>query len=377
MKTKENSKGKKILQRLALAGAITLSYGLFYTQFDTKLIKDLSQKKEFVTGIDFEAYHKTESLGIRIPKPGIKEEEAKQRIEVNWFSFPSSLTVIRWMEQSFSDTLGYSPYFNYPEDGDTPDLSSKDVGTNKNAKVVDKTKGLDSLMLKQADDYLKDVISYIGHDHLLLKIRKDKNDYQVFLKENPLNYFAERVAEFASDYNKKITIELEVPSDKNYVAHEERIKLIKEVNPKLKVATSLEKDDGYDSQTGIWDPEKSRKYWENSDIIILEDYFSNPANLEKSIKNFKKASDYKKEVWVRVIVGTKRINEKKFKSLEDELADYTQSMKVAKEYADGCLADDSNGIWFYETPTYDDKDRINRTKDLFKKFRGIKLDKAN
>lgn len=368
----ENKKNK-IFKRLALASMMALGYGLFYSQFNTRLIRDLSQKKEFVTGIDFEAYHKENLLNLEIQKSGEEERDVKNLSMTNWYYPPTPLVVVRWMEESFSDTLGYSPYYSYPEDGDIPDSTNRDVGTNKN---VGKNKGLDGIMLKQADSYLKNIISFIEHNHLLLKIRKDKEDYKVFHQEDPLTYFAKRVATFISDVSEKATIELEVPADKDYAAHENRVKIIKEINPNLKVATSLDKNNGYDEQTGIWNPEKSRDYWKNSDIIILNDYFSAPSELEKSIKIFKKASDYKKEVWIRVIAGSKRINEKKVKNLEQDLEDYTQSMKVAKEYADGCLTDDSNGIWFYSDPPYDNKERLNKMKELFKKFRGIKLDKS-
>ncbi len=136
---------------------------------------------------------------------------------------------------------------------------------------------------------------------------------------------------------------------------------------------TLDKKEGYNKDTGMWIPKEGEKYWKNADIIILEDYFSKPSNLEKSIQNFKNTTLNSKQVWVRVVVGTERINENDIKSLEAEVEQYEQIMQTVKEHADGVLANDTNGIWLYSDDPYDKKERLNRTKQLYKKFRGIKV----
>ncbi len=155
----------------------------------------------------------------------------------------------------------------------------------------------------------------------------------------------------------------------------ERISIIKEISPKIKVAVTLDKKEGYDENSKLWNPEKGRNYWENADIIILEDYFSNPADLEKSIKIFKDAARGRKQVWVRVVTGSKRVNEKGIKSLEAEVEEYEKLIEVTRKYADGCMANDYNGTWLFSSKSYDKSERLDTTKRLYKKFRGIKFNK--
>jgi len=342
---------KKILKQIVIGGLIVVTYGSFFSHFDRDLINYFSQKKPYTYAIDYEAYNNKEPLGISIQKEEGDEENLEAKIIENWDGW-DTYSVLSWMNNSFSNGLGFTPYYG-----------------NLNELVEDPR-----ILLENGDEYIDYFIkkSYQKAETTLLRIRGNKKGYEKLKLKEPLDYITQRVARQASDFTDRVIIELEAPDDGDYNAHNKRVEKVKEINPEYRIATTLDKNEGYDTETGLWDAEKSRKYWENSDIIILHDYFSSPENLEESLKNFKKVAKDKK-VWVRIVTGTQRINEKEIKTLEEELEEYERLMKVTKKYADGCIANDSNGIWFYADYPYDNSERFERTKFLYKQFRGIKI----
>jgi len=340
---------KDIFKKITIVGLITVTYGSFFSHFDRNLINYFSQKRPHIYAIDHEAYNREESLNIKNIE-GLEDESLEGKIIKNWDNW-TTYDVLNWMNNTFSNALGFTPYYGNMLNLETPN----DVLQTGDAMLT---------------YFLKS--SYLQAETTILRIKGDEKCYERLKMKNPLDYITQKLARAVSDYSEKVIIELEFPDDKDYEAHNKRIEMIKEINPNYRVATTLDKNEGYDAEKGLWDPEISRKYWENSDIIILHDYFSSPENLEKSLKEFKKAAKDKR-IWVRVVTGTERINERDIKSLEEELEEYERLMKVTKKYADGCIANDSNGIWLYSKNAYDNKDRFERTKFLYKEFRGIKL----
>lgn len=353
---KKPGKAKRFLKRLAIASVIAMGYGLFYTHFDANLIKGLSQKKDYIVGIDFEAYNKKEKLGISIRNKDDKSTDDVANKEIENWSYIYSYTIAMYMSGAYANALGFTPYY-----GNIYSEEKKTIGER----------------LGEGDETLEKIVQEIEKPNItIIRVRGDKSAYE-YLKENdPLTFITKRMARNVTDYDYKVIIELEMPDDGDYKAHNERIAYIKKMNPKLRIATTLDKKEGYNEETGLWDPERSRKYWENSDIIILEDYFSNPSKLEKSIKDFKEATMGGKQVWVRVVVGNQRINERNIKDLNAEVEEYERVLEVVKNNADGCLVNDTNGIWLYSDNPYDKGERKNRTKQMYKKFRRIKIEKT-
>jgi len=343
-------KAKNFLKRTAIATIIFGGYYLFYNQFDTSLIKSLSQKPaEQTVGIDFEAYKPEEPLGLKIAKKGENPKTIEGKVIKNWSSI-FAYSLADWTKKSYSNTLGFTPYYTSFSDEDP---------------------------LLKGDEMINEMLNYTKKpNRILLKVKGDKKYYEKLKEEDPLTLITRKICKVASDKEDVVVIELEAPDDENTGLHNKRISYIKNINPNMKVAVTLDKKEGYDEKTKLWSPEKSKKYWENADIIILEDYFSSPSSLEKSIKIFKETTKGSKQIWVRVVTGTKRINEKGIKSLEAELEEYGQLLEVAYKNADGFLANDYNGIWLYSDESYDKKERIDTTKMLYKKFRQIKISKG-
>ena len=347
---KQPGKAKRFFKRLGIALLLAGGYSLFFSQFNTNLINELSQKKSFIVGIDFEAYKKSAPLEITIKRKGDETADIKNKQIENW-SYFSDYQIQNWWELSYSNALGFTPYYG---------------NIHEKEKINE--------IIESNDETLEGILKMATGDNIIvLKIKDEAKDYENLKENDPLTFVAERVARRAVDYGDRAIIELEAPDDGDYEAHNRRINMIRKQNPMFKVAVTLDKKEGYDEKTGLWNPEKSKGYWGNADIIILEDYFSKPGNLEESIKKFKNATMNNKQVWVRIVVGSKRINEKNMASLEAELEEYERVMEVVKEYADGCLANDTNGIWLFSENAYDKKERLNRTKQLYKKFRGIKV----
>ncbi|MDP2907126.1 MAG: hypothetical protein Q8O03_04255 [Nanoarchaeota archaeon] len=341
---------KNFAKRTAIATIIFGGYYLFYNQFDTSLIKSFSQKPtEQTVGIDFEAYKAEEPLGIKIVKKGEDLKTLEGKTIKNWTSL-YTYSLIEWMKKSYSNTYGFTPYYgNFLEDD----------------------------ILSKGDEMINEIFNNMQKPNkLVLKIKGDKKYYEKIKADDPLTLITKKICKIASDKEDMVIIELESPDDGNTDLHNQRISYVKNINPNLKVAVTLDKKEGYDEKTKLWSPEKSKKYWENADIIILEDYFSSPSNLEKSIKQFKVTTKGKKQIWVRVVTGSQRINEKGIKSLEAEVEEYGQLLEVAYKNADGFLANDSNGIWLYSDGSYDKKERFDTTKMLYKKFRQIKINKS-
>ncbi len=353
MEVKE-SKSKKVLQNVGLAALLAGSYGLFFSQTDEFFIRWLSQKQpEFIAGIDFQAYKEKEKLGLKIVKRGDNIEEIQKKEITNWYYSFDGYTLRKFAHESLGNILGFTPYYG-------------DVGKDKPDEIIEK-----------GDEIIQEVVKYLPKEvKLLLRIKGDPNLYTKLKEPDPLMFITKKLVSKYGSLESRIIIELEAPDNKDIKAHEKRISLIKETNPNMKVATCLDMEEGYNKEKGIWDPELTREYWKNSDIIILEDYLSSPRQLKKSILKFKEAiKGTKKQIWVRIITGTKRINEGKFKSLEAELYQYGQLLETAKEYADGCLASDSTGVWFVSPEKYDKGERLDKTKEKFMKFRRIKIDK--
>ena len=352
-------KTKNFLQRLGLAAAIFAGYGLLYTQFDTSLIKALSKKKEFVSGIDFEAYNNKENVTITLKKG--KELSYDKKEITNWPYYVGIEDIMAWYSLSYSNALGFTPYYSNIETAYQSELKEKSAleiiaGGDRNIKIL----------LEKA----------IKPNIVILKVKDDPKIYEKLGKEDPLTFITERIAKNALDYDKKVVIELETPDDGKYEAHKNRTQLIKNINSNFKVATTLEKSDDYNEETGIWDPEKSRKYWEDSDIIIIEDYFSKPSDLEKSLQEFKSATKGTKQVWVRVIVGEKRVNQRGLENLEEELKVYEHIFKIVKDNSDGCLVSDGNGTWLFSSQSYDQRETLKRIKQMYKAFRKIKIERT-
>lgn len=344
---------KQILGRTLLAASIFAGYYMFYNHFDTQITKSMSQKKgETVIGLDFEAYNKQEPLDVRVPKKGDSMKDIKNVKIDNW-SYLSSYEITDWMRKTFANTVSFTPYYG--------DLSEAE---KNGGKFFDK-----------GDTMIKDLLQYItSPERVILRIKGDKKCYEQLKEKDPLTIIAKKLAKSLSESG-GVAIELEAPDDGDYKMHNERINLIKNISPKIKVAVTLDKKEGYDENSRLWDPEKGRNYWENADIIILEDYFSNPTDLEKSIKIFKDAVRGHKQIWVRVVTGSKRVNEKGIKSLEAEVEEYEKLIEVTRKYADGCMANDYNGTWLFSSKSYDKSERLDTTKRLYKKFRGIKFNK--
>jgi len=340
---------KNFAKRTAIATIIFGGYYLFYNQFDTSLIKAFSQKPaEQTVGIDFEAYKPEEPLNIKIVKKGEDPKTIEGKVIKNWTSvYTYSLT--EWMKKSYSNTYGFTPYYgNFLEEDP----------------------------LSKGDEMINEIFNYMQKPNkIVLKIKGDKKYYNKIKSDDPLTLVTKKLCKIVSDKEDVVIIELEAPDDGNTDLHNQRIAYVKNINPGMKVAVTLDKKEGYDEKTKLWSPEKSQKYWENADIIILEDYFSSPSSLEKSIKSFKQAVKGKKQVWVRIVTGSQRINEKGIKSLEAEVEEYAQLLEVSYKNADGFLANDSNGIWLYSDESYDKKERFDTTKMLYKKFRQIKINK--
>jgi len=336
---------KKVLKQIVIGGLIVVTYGSFFSHFDRNLINYFSQKKPYTYAIDYEAYNKKEKLGVNVDDKHLEDMLIDNGI--SWDAY----SMLVWANKTYSNTMGYTPYYGNIYD-------SKDL------------KG----MLEKGDNHLNYfvVTSFQKMDNMILRVKGDEKYYEQLGLKDPLTYIAKRIARKTTDNIESVIIELEAPDNGDYEAHNKRINAIKEINPKFRVATSLDIKEGYNKETGIWNPEESKKYWENSDIIILQDYFSTPENLEKSIKKFKDVAKNKK-VMVRVVTGTDRIKERQFKTLDEEIEEYEQLMRITKKYADGCIANDSNGIWFYPTYPSDEGERFERTKFLYKQFRGIKI----
>lgn len=343
-------KVKNFLKRTAIATMIFGGYYLFYNQFDTSLIKSFSQKKaEQVIGIDFEAYKPEEPLGIKIAKKGEDVKTVEGKVIQNW-NYMSGSVISEWGRKSYSNALGFTPYYS--------SFSDKDI-------------------IAKGDEMINELLSTTKIPNIVIfKVKGDKKYYKKLGEPDPLTYVTKKICKNISDKEGVAVIELEAPDDEDVVAHNKRIGYVKGINPKMRVAVTLDKKEGCDEKTKLWSPEKSKKYWENADIIILEDYFSSPSSLEKSIKIFKEATRGGKQVWVRVVTGAKRINEKEIKSLEAEVEEYGQLLEVTYKNADGCLANDYNGAWLYSDNAYDKKDRLDTTKMLYKKFRHIKINKS-
>lgn len=352
----------KFMKRTAIAALIFGGYSLFYNQIDTNMIRSLSQKKgEAIIGVDFEAYKPKEIIGITIPKNGDSVNNVKGKVIENW-AYISGYEIANWMKKSYSNTLSFTPY------------CSTFIGDEKKEK--EEKRSLERITLEKGDDMLKDLFGYIQKpDKIILRVKGDKKVYEGLNEKDPLTTVTRKIAKNVTDNEDRVIIELEAPDDGDYKAHNDRIKLIKYTNPKLKVATTLDKKEGYDEKARLWDPEKSRQYWENSDVIIIEDYFSDINGLRISIEKFKKAAKGK-QVWVRVVTGSKRINEKGMRSLEGEVEDYENALGVVLKYADGCLANDSNGIWLFSSSSYDNSERLDATKKLYKQTRKIKIERS-
>lgn len=351
---------KNFFKSLSLATAIFVGYGFFYTQFDTSLIKALSKKKEFITGLDFEAYNQKERISI------VKKIENPTTAEVteveNWSLYVSMDDVWKWQNLSYANALGFTPY-----NGNIETYYRSDDEKEKSSLEI----------LAEGDTNIRGLAEKTTKPNvLILKIKGNTKSYEKLCKEDPLTFVAERIARNTVDYDNKIIIEFEAPDDGNYEAHKKRIDLVKKINPGFKIATSLEKDESYDNSSNTWDPEKSKKYWEDSDIIILEDYFSKPSDLEKSIQKFKTATKGRKQVWVRVVVGNKRINTKGIENLEADLKEYEQTLNVVQKHADGCLVSDADGTWLFSRKSYDKNETLKRTKQLYKIFRKIKIERT-
>lgn len=348
---KKKSGVKRFFKTLALASIIVAGYGLLFSQCDAPLTKGLSKKTEFVAGVDFEAYNKIERLGVHIVKKGatVKEGEDLSKKEIENWLYISAYEIGKWPENTYSNVVTFIPYYG--------DLGKKD--------------GLEKL-LEKGDTDIGDIVQWTkSQANLVIRIKGDKEAYKDINETDVLDFITERVAKSIARYESGIIVEFEAPKNNDVEAHKKRIELIRKYNPKIKIATSVDKSKGYDESLGRWDPEKSRKYWETSDIVILEDYFSKPEGLKKSIKEFKDSS--KKPLWVRIVVGTKRLKERKMDSLEEGLAEYESLMRTVYDHADGCLADDTNGVWLYSSQAYDDKERQKLTKQLYKEFRGVKF----
>ncbi len=285
---------------------------------------------------------------------------------------------MEWMKKSYSNTLGFTPYYSTFTDNNEKKgniaADKKEEGEKKD-EATKRQEKIDEI-LKKGDEMVKEITDSIKKpDIVVFKVKGDKAYYEQLYENDPLTTITKKLAKNLNDKEDTAVIELEIPDDGDLKSHNERISYIKKVNPNLRVAATLDKKEGYDEKTGLWNPEKSRKYWENADIIIIEDYFSSPSNLEKSIARFKEETKGGKQVWVRVVTGSKRINEKGIKSLEAEVEEYEKIVEVVHKYADGCLANDGNGIWLYSDESYDKKERLDTTKMLYKRFRGIKIDK--
>lgn len=361
----EMGKIKTFLKRTAIATIIFGGYYLFYNQIDTDMVRWMSQKKgEAVIGMDFEAYKSKEPLGMSIPKKGDSVKDAEGKVIENW-AYISGYELSSWMKKAYSNTISFTPYCSeFRNDEQKLDASQK----------KESIYALEKEVLERGDSMLKDLYSYVQKpDHIILRVKGDKKIYENLHDNDPLTTVTKKIAKGVSDNEDKVMIDLETPDDGDYKAHNDRINLIREINPKLKIATTLDKKDSYDEKTGLWNPAKSKQYWEKSDIIILEDYFSDPDRLEKSIKKFKGAARGK-QVWVRVITGSRKINERQMKSLEAELEEYEKNLGVVLKYADGCLANDTNGIWLFSSTSYDKNERFDTTKRLYKKVRKIKIE---
>lgn len=361
---KKQNRIKGFFKGLAVATAITVGYGFFYSQCDNYLIKALSQKKEFVAGIDFEAYKQKESLNILTQNKEVKETKEIQ----NWSYIPMS-DILEWQNRSYSNALGFTPYYG--------DLETAYSYTSSDEEKKEKKEKSALEVISEGDNNIKNLVSKIkNHDIVVLRVRGDSKAYEILQKDDPITFVTNRIAQNVIDFEKKVVIELEAPDNGDYKAHNERIKLVKKTNPNFKVATTLDMNEGYNPESKTWDPEKSKKYWENADIIILEDYSSRPSDLEKSLQNFKKATQGKKQVWVRVVVGSKRINERGVNDLENAIKEYEQTIQVIKEHSDGCLVNDTNGTWLFSKDAPDGKERLKKTKQLYKMFRKIKIERT-
>ena len=359
---------KKFLKTTTIAAAIFAGYYMFYDSTSNYFINSFSQKKEsFMVGVDFEAYKQKELLGINLLKQDgiagmatldtnvLKEDKTKnlEKKEIENWSYMSAYSITEWMNKFFSNLLSFTPYHGT--------WTEKDVKQTISERI------------QMGDEMVKDIRKNVDkRNKLLLRIRGEKKYYEKLQKKDPLTFVTKRLTNILEDSN-KIIMEFEVPEDKNLEQHNKRIKMCRDVNEKLKIAVTLDKSEGYNEKTGIWDPEKNKDYWKDADIIILEDYFSKPSDLEKSIKKFKGEVKGKKKIFVRIVVGSKRINENKIKSLEAEVQEYNQLMKIAHKYADGVIADDTNGIWLYSNNSYDEGERRDTTKKLYKTFRKIKI----
>ncbi len=358
---------KTFLKRTAIATIIFGGYYLFYDQIGTDMTRWMSQKKEeAVIGLDFEAYKSKELLGITVPKKGDSVKDVEGKVIENW-AYLSGYELSAWMKRAYSNTVSFAPYCS--------DFRNDEQKLNA-AKKKESIYTLEKEVLEKGGSMIKDLFSYVQKpDHLILRVKGDKKVYENLHDNDPLTTVTKKIAKDITDNEDRIMLELETPDDGDYKAHNDRIKLIKEINPKLKVATTLDKKDSYDEKTGLWDPAISKQYWEKSDVIILEDYFSDPDKLEKSIKKFKKAARGK-QVWVRVVTGSRKINERQMKSLEAELEEYEKNLRVVLKYADGCLANDTNGIWLFSATSYDKNERFDTTKNLYKKVRKIKIERT-
>jgi len=376
MKKVKRSKTKEFFKGLAIATAITVCYGAFFSQTNTDLVKALSQKREFVAGIDFVAYNKKEHLNINIPTMKTEEkdkktEEKDKKIE-NWEFFVQISNIISWHNLSYSNALGFTPYYGNLETTfvyKTLEEKEKEKKNKKEKSALER--------IAEGDKNLKEIVTQLKKPNFaVLKIKGDDKYYKNLDKKDPLTFIVKRTAQNVNDFPNKVVIELEAPDNGDYKAHKKRIDLVKKINPKFKIATSLDKKEGYDEKTGVWDPEKSRKYWENSDIIILEDYFSKPDDLKKSLKKFRQATQGKKQIWTRIVVGSKRINERGKDNLESTLKEYEQTIQIIKQHADGCIANDTNGLWLYSKNAPDKNERLKKIKQLYKVFRKIKIEKT-
>ncbi|MBM3199290.1 hypothetical protein FJZ53_00010 [Candidatus Woesearchaeota archaeon] len=366
------SKLLNVLKRTALAAAIFAGYSLVYNQIDTGMIKALSQKKsEAIVGVDFEAYKQKEPVGISILRKGDTPKDLEGKTVQNW-SYLVSTEVTEFMRKTYSNAISFTPYCSDFED---EVRLQKDIKEKKDEKTLRQEKI--NRLYEKNEDIIKDLLGSVkSPDTLIFRIKGNDTYYQTLNEPEPINFVVKKIVKNVSDKEKTVIIDLEAPDNGDYKAHNERIRYIKSINPKLRVATTLDKNEGYDEQTGTWSPEKTKKYWENADIIILEDYCSNPGGLEKSIKMFKQATKGGKQIIVRVVTGAKRINDRGIKTLEAELEEYQKIMETVHIYADGCLANDWNGAWLYSTEAYDKKERLDTTKMLYKKFRRIKIDNS-